>query len=292
MKFTALLLCVTLVAAAGFYTDDPNVFELSYKNFNEVVYNTNYTTIVEFYAPWCGYCKKMEPVWRRLGKFLSRDSQYGVQVASVNCDEAKNKPLCSSFKVKSFPTLMTFRPPKYKRGVKKTGRHVPEPYTGQRELAPLVQFVTGRIKNYVKRFHRISAPAFPDWLNEDLHKIVVLTKLNSISPLLKTLAIDLLDTSSVAVVQMDSPKLGLTVKVNDVDVDVPVEEGDQLPVLLVYNKESKSFTRYPKLKLKNLHKIEKWIATQLGVTPLEGSLSTRAKRLSKFRGSSAAHDEL
>ena len=38
------------------------------KNFEDLVTNSKKDVLIEFYAPWCGHCKKLEPVYK--GKFL------------------------------------------------------------------------------------------------------------------------------------------------------------------------------------------------------------------------------
>lgn len=38
------------------------------KNFEEVVTNNDKDTLIEFYAPWCGHCKKLAPIFDELGK--------------------------------------------------------------------------------------------------------------------------------------------------------------------------------------------------------------------------------
>lgn len=38
---------------------------------------------IKFYAPWCGFCKKLAPAWVEMAK----DLKHQVDVGEVNCDE-------------------------------------------------------------------------------------------------------------------------------------------------------------------------------------------------------------
>lgn len=289
MKFHILATLSTLataVAGAGFYAKDTNIYELTPQNFNKVVLDTNYTTIVEFYAPWCGYCKQIKPVYHKLARYIHQDSEYAINVAAVNCDEDKNKPLCSKYRVQGFPTLMVFRPPKFQRHSRSSAKHIPETYNGQRELPAMIEHLTSRLKNYVKKFHHLSSKSFADWLNVDdgLEKVVVLSGSDNVSSLLKSLAINFLDTLSVASVSVKSPLLNPTIKYGDEEIEVPLNKDDKLPVLLVYKKDEKKFVRFKTKKLNKMSKIQKFIMDKTGKVPTEGSLSKKEQKLSKFRG--------
>jgi len=53
---TALLLAILspLVIAAGLYTKSSPVLQIDANNYDRLIARSNYTSILEFYAPWCG----------------------------------------------------------------------------------------------------------------------------------------------------------------------------------------------------------------------------------------------
>lgn len=294
MKTSLLYLFAVAAASNGFYSSNKNIYELNPKSFREVVHNTNYTSIVEFYAPWCGYCKQLEPVFNKMGKFINSEAHYAVNVAAINCDEEENKKLCADYKIQSFPTIMVFRPPKHQVGKARKGKHVPEQYNGARELGPLVEYASHRIKNYVKKIFSIDSEAFNNWINDssDRHKVIVLTKSSMISPLLRSLAIDFLDTVSFAAVAAEGLTGPTTITLNDEEVEIPIKENESFPILLVYDRENNKFDRFKGKTLSKLPKIEKFITSKTGAKPSEGRLSAKSNKLAKLRGASQAHDEL
>ncbi|KAI1902098.1 hypothetical protein AGOR_G00041210 [Albula goreensis] len=58
--------------------------------------------LVEFYAPWCGYCKKLEPVWQEVGAELKSS---GSLVNVGKMDATAYSGIASEFGVRGYPTI-------------------------------------------------------------------------------------------------------------------------------------------------------------------------------------------
>ncbi|RKP06109.1 hypothetical protein THASP1DRAFT_25511 [Thamnocephalis sphaerospora] len=71
--------------------------ELSISSFDAMISHGPW--FIKFYAPWCGHCQHLAPVWDQLSLKLKGQ----VNVGSVNCDVEKG--LCSRFEVRGYPTL-------------------------------------------------------------------------------------------------------------------------------------------------------------------------------------------
>src|ERR687884_503128 len=75
---------------------------VSDENFEREVLEAETPVIVDFWAPWCGPCKAVEPVLAD----LERESDGKLAVAKINIDE--NPDVASRYDVLSIPTTILF----------------------------------------------------------------------------------------------------------------------------------------------------------------------------------------
>ncbi|KAI4349720.1 hypothetical protein L6164_010280 [Bauhinia variegata] len=114
---------LTLLALSALADD---VVVLTEENFEKEV-GQDGGALVEFYAPWCGHCKKLAPEYEKLGTSFKKTKS--VLIGKVDCDE--HKSLCSKYGVSGYPTIQWF--PK--------GSLEPKKYEGPRTAESLVEFV-------------------------------------------------------------------------------------------------------------------------------------------------------
>ncbi|CAG0886167.1 unnamed protein product [Darwinula stevensoni] len=91
-------------------------------------------TLIKFFAPWCGHCKRLAPTWEELGKkFIGKE---GIRIAKVDCTASDSKSLCDSFEVDGFPTILLFR----------NGEKISE-YEGNRDLSDLTSYLMKHVRD-------------------------------------------------------------------------------------------------------------------------------------------------
>ncbi|XP_060944685.1 protein disulfide-isomerase A2 [Limanda limanda] len=110
--------------------EEKDVMVLHINNFDRAL-SENQFLLVEFYAPWCGHCKRLEPVYAEAaGKLKGEESK--MRLAKV--DAAVEKELAEEFEIGGFPTLKLFI----------DGGRKPVDFTGKRTAEGIVQWMKRR----------------------------------------------------------------------------------------------------------------------------------------------------
>lgn len=118
------------------------VITLTEQTFDEFL-GSKALALVEFYAPWCGHCKKLAPEYE---KAALRLKSHGIPLAKV--DATVEKKLAELYDVKGFPTLKIFR----------NGRRFD--YAGPREAEGIINYMLEQSKPAVKLLNHSSPDKF------------------------------------------------------------------------------------------------------------------------------------
>jgi len=119
------------VAADDQTTD---VVTLRGKSFNDIVINNSKDVLVEFYAPWCGHCKKLAPIFDEVGAKFKKNSN----IVIAKMDATANEINVPGVTVKGYPTLYFF---------KGNDKAHPIKYESGREVDDIVQYLKENAHN-------------------------------------------------------------------------------------------------------------------------------------------------
>lgn len=147
-RLTYLLLSTFAVLAASTASA---VLDLTPDNFDDLITKSGKPALVEFFAPWCGHCKKLAPVYEELATNFefAKDK---VSIAKVDADAEKD--LGRRFGVQGFPTLKWFD------GKSDT----PADYQGGRDLESLSGFISEKTGLKIKT--KKAAPSAVEMLTD------------------------------------------------------------------------------------------------------------------------------
>lgn len=74
---------------------------ISAKQYEELILSSK-PVLVDFWAPWCTYCRRIDPVLNKLA-----DSREDVQIVKVNIDEEPE--LARQERIEVIPTLVVYK---------------------------------------------------------------------------------------------------------------------------------------------------------------------------------------
>jgi len=106
------------------------------KTFDKIVNDPEKDVFIEFYAPWCGHCKTLEPKYDELARKLKHND--GLVIAKI---DATANDYSKEYEVSGFPTIY-FKPAK--AGAK------PIKYEDDREVDDMMEFIKRKAKNPIE----------------------------------------------------------------------------------------------------------------------------------------------
>ncbi|KAJ5607341.1 hypothetical protein N7537_003960 [Penicillium hordei] len=205
MARLSFLLLGALSTLSGFATaSNSAVKDLIPTNFDEVVL-AGKPALVEFFAPWCGHCKTLAPVYEELAQAFAF-AEDKVTIAKVDADE--NRSLGKRFGIQGFPTVKWFDGKSDK----------PEEYNGGRDLESLTAFVTEKTgikprsasaQKVVSNVEMLNDASFKTVVGGDKDVLVAFTApwcghCKTLAPTWETLANDFALESNVVIAKVDA----------------------------------------------------------------------------------------
>ena len=79
------------------------VKEINYTNFEENVIKSDKLTVVDFFATWCGPCRKLGPILEEV------ETEIGEKVNFRKIDTDNNIEAAQAYQVSGLPTLLVFK---------------------------------------------------------------------------------------------------------------------------------------------------------------------------------------
>ncbi|MBS7007789.1 thioredoxin [Anaerostipes sp.] len=80
-----------------------SIINITNENFQSEVAESKKPVLVDFWAPWCGYCRRISPALDKLGE----ENEDAVQIGKINIDEQME--LAERFQVMTIPTMILFK---------------------------------------------------------------------------------------------------------------------------------------------------------------------------------------
>jgi len=107
--------------------NDGPVIVLVAKTFDQIVNDATKDVLVEFYAPWCGHCKQLAPIYEEVGTALK-----GVKSVVIAKIDATANDVSPKLGIKGFPTIKFFP---------SNNKQAPIDYEGDRTKDSFINFI-------------------------------------------------------------------------------------------------------------------------------------------------------
>jgi len=154
--FALLLLSPLVVSHAGHGHDEEeeelensDVLVLGDADFDSTI-SSNEFVFVEFYAPWCGHCKRLTPEYEIVATAFKEE---GGKVIIAKVDATKNEATGTKNEIRGFPTLKFFR-----------NGH-PIDYDGARTSSDIIQWI--KKKTGPSTLHITSQESYDKFITQD-----------------------------------------------------------------------------------------------------------------------------
>lgn len=125
----------TLKSAEPVDDTDEAVKVIVGKDFKKRVIETDKDVLLEFYAPWCGHCKKLAPQYEELAEAFANVES--IMIAKI--DATENEVDHPGVDVKGFPTIYFFPA---------NSKDVPSVYEGARDVEGMTEFLKKNAKKF------------------------------------------------------------------------------------------------------------------------------------------------
>eukprot|EP00762_Andalucia_godoyi_P005740 ANDGO_06464.mRNA.1 Putative protein disulfide-isomerase DDB_G0275025 len=241
----AVLAVASLTFASALYDAKSDVIMADAKTFQKLVLDTDHTVIVEFFAPWCGHCKNLAPIYDKLATKLKGL----VKVVAVDADA--ERAIGGQYGVQGFPTIKVFP------GGKKN-KKTPVDYSGPRTAKDMADFALSKMVSFVEPVASVA-----DATSGKYDVLVFLSKKQT-PPMLKALSIDF----------KDKLKIG---EVHEKSKDVVSEFGvSAFPSVVFIAADGSRSVFDGELKQKELSKAFKELSSKKGNTNTNGNAKAKA----------------
>jgi len=143
--FSCHCLLVLLFFASSAHTDFQHELILTKDNYHSETSQGSH--FVMFYAPWCGHCKRLHPIWNELAeKYNDEQERDFVTIGKVDC--TVDTDLCSEQDISGYPTLKLFNNGDLSNGVR---------YRGKREIPAFDKFLADNVKSVAEEEEKENA---------------------------------------------------------------------------------------------------------------------------------------